>query len=179
MSCAAAGRAEFVTRYGVDAAREAAAVGAHREAASHWARILEYGALLSDEKRAEFSEAYAYELYLTGQVAEAQSMRERALELRLGLQDRVRAGDNMRWLSRIAWSMGDRPRAADLAERAVARLEQGPACRELAYALSNRSMLAMLGGKTSEALEHGARAIELAQPLRTHGRRSAVPTSVP
>ena len=138
---AAAGRAEFVTRYGVDAAREAAVVGAHREAASHWARTLEYGALLS------------------------QSMRERALELRLGLQDRVRAGDNMRWLSRIAWSMGDRPRAADLADRAVARLDQGPACRELAYALSNRSMLAMLAGKTSEALEHGARALELAQRL--------------
>ncbi len=37
-----------------------------------------------------------------GQIAEAQSMRERALELRLGLQDRVHAGDNMRWLSRIA-----------------------------------------------------------------------------
>jgi DNA-binding CsgD family transcriptional regulator len=162
---AAAGRAELVARYGVDAACEAAAVGAHREAASHWARTLEYGTLLSDEKRAEFSEAYAYELYLTGQIAEAQSMRERALELRLGLQDRVRAGDNARWLSRIAWAMGDRPRAADLAERAVARLEQGPACRELAYALSNRSMLAMLAGKTAEALEHGARALELAERL--------------
>lgn len=162
---AAAGRAEFVARYGVDAAREAAAAGAHREAASHWGRTLEYGALLSDEKRAEFSEAYAYELYLTGQIAEAQSMRERALELWVGLQDRVRAGDNMRWLSRIAWAMGDRPRAADLADRAVARLEQGPACRELAYALSNRSMLAMLAGKTGEALEHGARALELAQRL--------------
>ena len=162
---AAAGRAELVTRYGVDAAREAAVVGAHREAASHWARTLEYGALLSDEKRAEFSEAYAYELYLTGQIAEAQTMRERALELWVGLQDRVRAGDNMRWLSRIAWSMGDRPRAADLADRAVARLEQGPACRELAYALSNRSMLAMLAGNTREALSHGAQALELAQRL--------------
>jgi DNA-binding CsgD family transcriptional regulator/tetratricopeptide (TPR) repeat protein len=162
---AAAGRAELVSRYGVDAAREAAAVGAHREAASHWARTLEYGALLTDEKRAEFSEAYAYELYLTGQIAEAQSMRERALELWLGLQNRVRIGDNTRWLSRIAWAVGDRPRAADLAERAVERLEQGPACRELAYALSNRSMLAMLAGKTGEALEHGARALELAQRL--------------
>jgi DNA-binding CsgD family transcriptional regulator len=134
---AAAGRAELVARYGVDAAREAAAVGSHREAASHWALTLEYGALLSDEKRAEFSEACAYELYLTGQIAEAQSMRERALELRVGLQDRVRAGDNARWLSRIAWAMGDRPRAVELAERAVARLEQGPACRELAQRLGD------------------------------------------
>ena len=162
---AAAGRAELVARYGVDAAREAAAVGAHREAASHWARTLEYGVLLSDEKRAEFSEAYAYELYLTGQIAEARRMRERALELWSGLQDRIRIGDNTRWLSRIVWSLGDRPGAADLADRAVERLEQGPACRELAYALSNRSMLAMLAGKIGEALDYGTRALELAQRL--------------
>ncbi|HEY2340835.1 MAG TPA: LuxR C-terminal-related transcriptional regulator, partial [Steroidobacteraceae bacterium] len=162
---AAAGRAELVSRYGVVAAQEAAAVGAHREAASHWARTLEYGALLSDEKRAEFSEAYAYELYLTSQIAEARRMRERALELRTVLEDRVRIGDNSRWLSRIAWAMGDRREALLYAERAVERLEQGPPCRELAYALANRSMLAMLAGNTREALQHGARALELSRRL--------------
>jgi DNA-binding CsgD family transcriptional regulator len=162
---AAAGRAELVSRYGVVAAQEAAEVGAHREAASHWARTLEYGALLSDEKRAEFSEAYAYELYLTSQIAEARRMRERALELRTVLEDRVRIGDNSRWLSRIAWAMGDRREAMQYAERAVERLEQGPPCRELAYALSNRSMLAMLAGNSREALQHGLRALELSRRL--------------
>jgi DNA-binding CsgD family transcriptional regulator len=162
---AGAGRTELVSRYGVVAAQEAAAVGAHREAAAHWARALEYGALLSDERRAEFSEAYAYELYLTGQIAESQRMRERALELRTSLQDRVRIGDNLRWLSRITWAMGDQRQAVQHAERAVERLEQGPPCRELAYALSNRSMLAMLAGNTPEALQHGTRALELAGRL--------------
>ena len=162
---AAAGRAELVSRFGVVAAQEAAAVGAHREAASHWARTLEYGALLADEKRAEFSEAYAYELYLTSQIAEARRMRERALELRTVLEDRVRIGDNSRWLSRIAWAMGDRREALLYAERAVERLEQGPPCRELAYALANRSMLAMLAGSSREALQHGARALELSRRL--------------
>ncbi len=162
---AAAARAELVSRYGVVAAQEAAAVGAHREAASHWARTLEYGALLSDDTRTEFSEAYAYELYLTGQIAEARRMRERALELRMDADDRERIGDNLRWLSRITWAMGDRGEAVQYAERAVERLEQGPPCRELAYAFSNRSMLSMLAGNTMEALQHGTRALDLARQL--------------
>jgi tetratricopeptide (TPR) repeat protein len=162
---AAAGRAELVTRYGVDAAREAAAVGAHREAAAHYGRTLEYGVLLPDDERAVLCEARAYELYLIGQIPDAQRMRERALELHVRLGDSLRIGDNIRWLSRIAWARGDQPQALALAERAIERLEQVSPGRELAFALSNRSQLAMLADRMAEAVEFGTRALDLARRL--------------
>jgi len=130
-------------------------------AASHWARTLEYERCWSEEK--------------TGGVQRGLLLRALPHRANSGGADPARtcagnpagpagpgarAGDNMRWLSRIAWSMGDRPRAADLADRAWHDSSQGPACRELAYALSNRSMIAMLAGKISRKLwTHGPRAL--------------------
>src|SRR5439155_1741128 len=52
----AAGDADAVLRYAPAAAERAEAVGAHREAAAHYARVLRFGERLSPAERAEFLE---------------------------------------------------------------------------------------------------------------------------
>jgi len=146
--------------------------------ASHWARTLEYGALLSEEKRAEFSEPLRLRaLPHRANSGGADPAPNGALELRLGLQDRC-AGDNMRWavayrLSRWATDLERR----NLADRAVATTRAGSGVSRACYAPVNRSMLAMLAGKnrgSSGAWNPGA---ELASVSAT-GKSCRTPSTI-
>jgi DNA-binding CsgD family transcriptional regulator/tetratricopeptide (TPR) repeat protein len=147
------------------AARRAAALGAHREAAAQYARALRFADGLAPAAQAELLEGHSYECYLTDQLADAAASRERALGCWRALGDRRREGDTLRWLSRLAWWEGrgaDAERAGREAVELLEGLAPGP---ELAMAYSNLTQLAMLAGNTEEALAWGGRAIELAERL--------------
>ena len=68
----------------------------------------------------------------------------RALDDHRAAGDRRREGDAHRWLSRLAWFMGDNAAAEDEARRAVELLERLAPGRELAMAYSNMAQLRML-----------------------------------
>src|SRR5689334_11417968 len=160
---AKSGDAAAVVEYAPRAARQAAALHAHREAASHYQTALRYRDLLSSEQRADLLEHRSYECYVTGQISDAWAARREALEVWQQLGNKIRQGDNLRWLSRFAWYLGRKEEAEACANDAIEVLEALPVSPELAWAYSNRAQLHMLAGETNEAVRWGSRAIELAQ----------------
>jgi DNA-binding CsgD family transcriptional regulator len=130
----AAGDADAVLRYAPAAAERAEAVGAHREAAAHYARVLRFGERLSPAERAEFLERRSRACYITDDSDEAIEAAEDALELRRKLGQRLEEGELLTWLSRILWCPGRTADSVRAGRQAVALLETLPPGRELANA---------------------------------------------
>lgn len=160
---ASSGDAAAVVEYAPRAARQASALHAHRESASHYQTALRYGDLLSSEERADLLEHRSYECYVTGQISDAWEARREALAAWRQLGNKIRQGDNLRWLSRFAWYLGRKEEAEACGHEAIQVLEALAVSPELAWAYSNRAQLHMLAGETNEAVDWGQRAIELAQ----------------
>jgi ATP/maltotriose-dependent transcriptional regulator MalT len=81
----------------------------------------------------------------------------------LGQPERV--GENLRWISRLAWWSGQAGPARAAAAQAVTVLETVPPGRQLAMAYSNQSQLHMLADEYDDAVAWGERAWELADRL--------------
>lgn len=160
-----AGDSAAVLKYAPLAARQAAALNAHRESASHYNTALQYGDRLAPEERAALFEGRSYECFLTDQIEDAFSSRRNAFEIWKELNDRRKQGDNLRWMSRLAWFLGRKAEAENYAFEAVRILEDLTPGLELAMAYSNRSQLHMLADESHEAIVWGSRAIELAEKL--------------
>ena len=160
-----AGSAQEVLRFAPLAGSNAAAVGAHREAAAHYRVALRHAAELPPCERALLEEQYSYECYLTDQGEEAIEARRSSLEAWRTAGDRLREGDTLRWLSRLSWFVGRRKDADEYAAEAIAALESLPPGPELAMAWSNRSQLDMLAHEIPAAIEWAQRTIKLAETL--------------
>jgi AAA ATPase domain len=87
-----AGDAEAVLRYAPEAARQAAAVAAHREALGHYRAVLPHAGRLPAPVRAELLEGCSVECYLSGLAGEAVSARRAAVGLREAAGDRDKLG---------------------------------------------------------------------------------------
>lgn len=159
----AAADQEAVRHYAVAAARQATDLHSYREAAGQYARALRAGGAIPAAERASLLEAYSYTLYLSNQVAAAIEAREEAVTLWHELGDRLREGENLRWLSRLTWFNGDSATAEAASAKAVALLETLPPGPELAMAYSNQSQLAMLADDVEAAVRDGERAMALAK----------------
>jgi DNA-binding CsgD family transcriptional regulator len=161
----AADVAEAVQELAPAAAERAAALGSHREAADQFARALRYARDLPPARRAALLERRSYECYLTDDIADAFAARHVAMEEHRAAGDRVREGDAHRWLSRLAWFLGDNATAEDEARIAVDLLEPRGPGPELAMAYSNMAQLRMLTNDDAGAIAWGTRAIALAEAL--------------
>jgi len=155
----------LIVRYAPLAARYAAARGAHREAAAQYATALAYADALPPEQRATLLEGRAYECYLTSQMEDAEAARQATLQIWRQLEHRERVGHTLRWLSRLAWTLGKRATAEAYATEAVQVLESLQVGSELAMAYSNKAQLAMLADDHAEAICWGERAIALAEQV--------------
>jgi ATP/maltotriose-dependent transcriptional regulator MalT len=162
---AQAGDSAAVLKYAPVAARQAAALSAHRESASHYQIALQYAGELAQEERARLFEQRSYECFLTDQTEEALRARQEALEIWKQLGNHFREGDNLRWISRIHWFLGHGLEAETFGNEAVKVLEKLPPGPELAMAYSNRAQLHMLADERENAVLWGSRAIELARSL--------------
>jgi DNA-binding CsgD family transcriptional regulator/tetratricopeptide (TPR) repeat protein len=162
---AQAGDSAAVLRYAPVAARQAAALSAHRESASHYQIALQYAGELAQDERARLFEHRSYECFLTDQTEEALHARREALEIWKQLGNHLRQGDNLRWISRIHWFLGRGIEAETFGNEAVKVLEKLSPGPELAMAYSNRSQLHMLADEREKAVLWGSRAIELARSL--------------
>ncbi|HMQ59056.1 MAG TPA: AAA family ATPase [Flavilitoribacter sp.] len=148
------------------AARHAARLHAHREAANLYREALQYAGDQPPEARAELLEQCAYECYLTNQIESAKTCQEKALAIWRETGARIREGNALRFLSRLNWFSGNGPRAETLAQEAVSVLENGFPTRERAMAYSNLAQLKMLAEESEACLHWGQRAIDLAQKLQ-------------
>lgn len=157
---------DAVVRYATEAAAQAAAVGAHRESASHYAAALRHGETLELRHRAELQERLSYEYYLTDRIDVSLAARLAALQHWTALGDHLRRGDAQRWLSRLSWFMGRRDDAERYSRDAIDTLEALPVGRELALAYSNQAQLDMLEYREEPACAWATRAIDLAETLR-------------
>jgi DNA-binding CsgD family transcriptional regulator/tetratricopeptide (TPR) repeat protein len=161
----AAGDAVAVVRFAVPAAERASSMGAHREAAAQYGRVLRSGAGPPLEQRADVLERRSHECYLTDQSDEAIAALEEALECRRALGDRLGEGRTLTRLSYILWCPGRARESGRAAREAVAVLEPLPASRELAKAYAN---LARSIGETdgwAAGAGWGERALQLALDL--------------
>jgi DNA-binding CsgD family transcriptional regulator/tetratricopeptide (TPR) repeat protein len=162
----AAADADAVLRFAPAAAALASKLGAHREAASLYARALDVIAAVPLALRARLSEGRAAECFLTTQFeAGAEAMR-RALDCYLELGDQLRAGNALRWLAQLVWQVGVLAEAQEIALRAVTVLEPlGPAW-QLVAAYCQVAQLLIADENPAEAAVWAARAAELADSLR-------------
>jgi DNA-binding CsgD family transcriptional regulator/tetratricopeptide (TPR) repeat protein len=153
-----------VLHYAPLAAAQAAAVGAHREAAAHYQAALRYADALPATERAGLQERLAYECFLTGENERALDAQRAALEIWRAEGQRLKQGDALRSLSRLYWHVGNSAQAADYCDAAIAILEALPPSPELALAYANRADLAMEAHEADTAIGWAQRAIALAEP---------------
>ena len=159
----AAGDAEAVLELAPAAGARAAAAGAHREAAEHYARTLRYAGDLPAAERADLLLRYSYECYVTGRFDEALTAGRTACELRHELGDLIAEGDALRAQSRLLRFVGRTEEAARAGREAVAILEPLGPSHELAMAYANMSHIAVTADDATATLEWGGRARKLAE----------------
>ena len=161
----AAGDADAVVRFALPAAERASSMGAHREAAAQYGRVLRSGAGLPLDERVHLLDRRSHECYLTDQSDEAIAALQEAIECRRALGDKLGEGRSLRWLAEILWCPGRTGDSGRAAREAVAALEPLPATRELAEAYA---WLANSVGETdgwAAGAEWAERALQLAEDL--------------
>jgi DNA-binding CsgD family transcriptional regulator/tetratricopeptide (TPR) repeat protein len=154
-----------VLRYAPAAARRAADLGSHREAAAQYARALRFAAGQDPAAAARLNDAFAYEAGLLDRWQDAVDARERALALWRQAEDRVREGNTLRWLGCSLSSVSRGREAVAASEAAIALLEPLGPSAELAAAYSSLASLRMVNYEHAEAIRLAHQAAAIAGPL--------------
>ncbi len=155
---------DCVLEFAPQAAKAAASVGAHREAAAHLATALRFVNSATPELAAQLYEDWAYEAGLTLRIDdEVLEARRHAITLWRALNRPEKVGENLRWLSRLHWLRTEASEAGHYADEAIRILEATPTSAEHGLAYTLRSQLHMLNDRMDEAVEWGQRALKLAE----------------
>ena len=157
-----AGDAPAVLCYAPAAARRAAGLGSHREAAVQYQRAIRFAAETDAATVAALYDGLADELLLLDRAEEAADASEHALDLWRTTGNRLREGNTQRQLSCILWQLCRGPEAEAAAQSAVAILEPLPPGVELAQAYSALASQDMMCGRNEAAIEMARRAEALA-----------------
>jgi DNA-binding CsgD family transcriptional regulator len=135
----AAGDGAAVLTFAPLAAQAAAASGAHREAAAHYASAIRFADSEPAARRGELLRRLVDECWMTDQFDAAIEAQRQALDCARAVGDRLAEGDGLRTLSRLMFFTGDVRDGESFALEAVALLEALPPSRELAMAYANVS----------------------------------------
>jgi DNA-binding CsgD family transcriptional regulator len=165
----AAGDGEAVLEFAPQAARRAADLGSHREAAEQYARALRYAEGLPLEAQADLYERRGYECHLTDQLADALVAAREALDRRKALGQRIREGDTLVFISRLLWFLGRSEESQQAGSAALAMLGELPDSPELATAYANMARISLLAHHMGDAVEWGTKAIPLAERFEATG----------
>ena len=147
------------------AAKRAACLGSHREAARQYQRALSFAAAAPSDTRIDLLEALAYELYLTGELDGAFAARRDALELYEDEGAVICAAEQLRWMSRICWYAARRIDAEEYARRSIDMLEPAGPSAQLGMAYSNLAQLLMLSGRHRASVALGEKALAIAKEV--------------
>ena len=159
------GDAAAVLRHAPDAARRAAASGAHREAAAQWARTLRYAGSLPAAERAPLLAAYAQEAQLTGRYEDAADARLQAIGLYRELGDVECEGEMLWRLTPPYVSLARVAEAEEASRAAIEVLERRPPGVQLANAYATQALMRMLNRDNDEGVVWGEKAVALAREL--------------
>jgi DNA-binding CsgD family transcriptional regulator/tetratricopeptide (TPR) repeat protein len=162
---AAAGDRSAVRGFAEQAARDAAWLGAHREAAAQFRRVLAVLDPTAEEERAGLLLQHARECSLSDQPAEAMACAEEALRIWRARGDGLREGDALQVLSRLAWMCERTKDAEPLVCAAVELLETLPPGPELARAYAQRARQSNHVNAHPSAAGWACRALDLAGDL--------------
>jgi DNA-binding CsgD family transcriptional regulator len=154
--------ADAVLRFAPEAARAAAAVGAHREAAAQYERALRFADVAPLRVRAELLDQRTAELTLIGEFQAAIVSGRESLECWRLLGDRRQEGRALTALVWPHWVLGASEDAGAFAHRAVAVLAATPG-PELIGAYLRVSILAHGAEDVDTALEWATRGWEVAE----------------
>ncbi|MCH7722843.1 MAG: AAA family ATPase [Bacteroidetes bacterium] len=160
-----AGDKNAIIKYAPLAAKQAALLGSHREAAANYLIALENSENLSTEKKLELYQGRYYECYLTGQVEDAIKACEVIEKILIDLDDPLQLGENYRRLSRLMWLSSNFTNGVEYIQKAIEILEKLPPGHQLTMSYSNLSQIYMNEEKPYLSLEWGEKAIRLARKL--------------
>ena len=152
------------------AAKEAARLGAHREAAAHLRAALRCRGQLEPTQRAEILERHAIESALANQTRDAIASGTAAAAAWRELGCAEARSRVLTLLVQEYRTLGDKARADECVADAIALLEALPPSAHLAVAYGARAFLALARGWNQQALEYGQRELALA---REFGDRTA------
>lgn len=159
----AAGDVDAVVEWAPRAARDAAASGAHRQAAAHYRAAREHTDRFEPVELADLLEESAIESYTVGAARDAVIAQSESIAVRRQLGDPRRLGASLRWLSRFQWFGGRRGDAEISAREASAVLADAGDPSLHAMALSNEAQLALLAHDSDRAIELSTKAIAIAR----------------
>jgi DNA-binding CsgD family transcriptional regulator/tetratricopeptide (TPR) repeat protein len=160
---AGAGDSAGVLAFAPRAAKEASKLGAHREAAAHYAAALDHAHSAAPDVLAQLLEDWSHEAGLALEIGDAViAARKRAVELWRGLRRSEKVVLNLRWLSRLHWLRGESEEANRNLDAAIAAAEGLPPSPETAMALSARSQMLLINDYCAESIEWGLKALEMA-----------------
>ena len=155
--------ADAVLAFAPLAARQAAAVGARREAQAQYARALRFAAELPASQRADLLEAFALECLAMGEPQAGIDARRSVIELRRELGEVARQAENLCRLTNLYVDVGRNGEAEEALRRAFDLLQPLPPCRELGYAYRTLAHLSMLRSDAEAAIRASKQAIALAE----------------
>jgi DNA-binding CsgD family transcriptional regulator/tetratricopeptide (TPR) repeat protein len=160
-----AGDGPAVLLYATAAARRAADLASHQEAAAQYQRAVRFAADAETVTAAELYGALAREASLVDRWAEAEQAGARALELWRRAGDRRREGDTRTQLARVLSRLCRGADSAAAAESAVEILRPLGASAELARAYVVLAAVRMAAGRQAEAIGLATQAAEMAEAL--------------
>jgi DNA-binding CsgD family transcriptional regulator/tetratricopeptide (TPR) repeat protein len=160
-----AGDGRAVLTYACAAARRAAELASHQEAAAQYQRAARFAADAEPATAAEVYGALAQEAALVDQWAETERAGSRALELWRQLGDRRREGCTLHLLSCALTRLCRGAEAVAAAESAVDILRPLGASAELARAYSGLATMRMFAGRPGEATALARQAAEMARAM--------------
>lgn len=159
----AAGDVDAIVVWAPRAARDAAASGAHRQAAAHYRAVRDHADHYEPAELADLLEESAIEAYTIGAAGDAVVAQSESIALRRKLGDPLALGASLRWLSRFQWFGGRRADAEASAREASAVLADAGDRSLYAMALSNEAQLALLAHDSDRAMELASGAIAIAR----------------
>jgi DNA-binding CsgD family transcriptional regulator len=160
-----AGNGPAVLHHAPRAARHAAELGSHREAAAQYERALRFTADADPTMIAGLYDGLGYELMLVGRLQDAFDAGEQALRLWRQAGNRVREGSTLCNLAQALQPLGRGPEAVTVAESAVTVLEPLGPTVELARAYAILAARRMLNSEHQAAIDLAVRAQAIAEPL--------------
>ncbi|HEY1918605.1 MAG TPA: AAA family ATPase [Streptosporangiaceae bacterium] len=161
----ASGDGPAVLCYAPAAARRAAELASHREAAAQFERALRFADDADTATAAGLQDGLALELSILDRCEEAAAARKHALALWRQTGDRLREGDSMRRLAKELGDLCQGPEAAAAADQAVSILEPLGPTAELAWAYADLAAQRTLNGENDAAIALALRAERIAEPL--------------
>ena len=159
-----AGDADKAVGYSLQAARDAASVGAHRQAATHYSNALEYSRVMVRETLDEALLQAAKEHSVINAFARASELASQRVDLAAGNLERARA---RAWLAFFRSRENELTACRKEALLAIDVLRSEPASEELALSLAVVAWGELVEGDKEAAIRYGDEAVAVAREVGT------------